>query len=434
MRGAEDYIGRIPSFTDKHTLEHTKSYYDALGIRFPEERIIHVAGTNGKGSVCDYMRRLLLGQGFCTVMFTSPHLVRLTERFIINDEEVSCELFLAAYRRVRELSERLEGREGLHHPTFFEFLFLMLMCICDEVRPDYLILETGLGGRKDCSNIFARPALTLITGLGLDHCRYLGNTLEEIAAEKGGIVKEGVPLVLLHTTDATDAVITKIAHQKKAPLHLISEQNYGIGKMGKKTVDFSFQSHYYNIGLSLHTGALYQIRNAAVALEGFLVLAQRDGFTVRDEIVREAFAGAHWRGRMDEVAPGIIADGAHNACGLEAFLASVAQDGCEGKRILVFALSGDKDAGGMTAMIQKSGLFEMVILTRYQDERAMRPGDLAAFFEDDGRVLTADNSAEALSLLIKNKKQQDLGYVAGSLYLVGEILRMTENGLDGEAK
>ena len=424
MKEAVDYINAIPSFTAKHTLAHTRKYYDALGIDFEQERIIHVAGTNGKGSVCNFLNRLFREHGLHTVMFTSPHLVRMTERFVTDDCQVEDAIFLAAFDRVRSLCDKMKS-EKLPHPTFFEFLFLMLMCICDEVKPDYLILETGLGGRLDATNIFEKPAACVITRIGLDHCRYLGNTPEEIAFEKAGIIKEGVPVVLFSQDEGTDRVIARIAAEKNAPLHLVTKGNYGIGKLHQKTVDFSYQSHYYNIGLTLQSRALYQIENAATALETFFLVAALRGIRTGEDKIRRAMETAVWPGRMEEVMPGIWMDGAHNEDGMRAFLASVREDGCQGQRILMLAVSSDKDAETMADAITASGLFQTVIVTRYENDRAMAPGELSAYFGNgDLQVRVTNEAKEAFDLMQRIRTEQDFGYIAGSLYLVGEMRRM----------
>ena len=177
---AEQYINHIQKFAKKNTLSHTRMYLQALGIE--EEtfagRIIHVAGTNGKGSVCNYLTNLLLAEGFHVGTFISPHLVHMRERIRLDNRMIPEAEFVTAYEAVRQVIDAHAGQEAWYHPTFFEFLFLMAMYIYKEKMPDYLVLETGLGGRLDATNVFSKPVLTIITEIGLDHCQYLGDTKE----------------------------------------------------------------------------------------------------------------------------------------------------------------------------------------------------------------------------------------------------------------
>ncbi len=422
-----EYLFGIPAYTDKHTLGHTKEFYRLLGISFPQDRIIHVAGTNGKGSVCNYLRELLRSHGKHVVMFTSPHLIRINERFVIDDRQATDRELTEAFDRVLSLTQSLKEREDLYHPTYFEFLFLMLMCLCEKVNPDYLILETGLGGMLDATNIFEKPALTVITRIGMDHCSYLGDTLPAIAGQKAGIIKEKVPLVLQSTGPETDEVILKAAAARSAPALVVDEQNYRIENVGKKSIDFSYQSHYYSIDLQLRGKALYQLKNAATALSALRKLADLKGLRLSDQRIQEAFRRAKWPGRMQQIRENIILDGAHNPDGMEGFLSSVAADGCEGTRILILALSSDKDAASMTDLITSGGLFSKVIVTGYSQMRAFEPERLAAFFDKDTMdVCVAKSPKEALLKAQKQAGKGDLIYIAGSLYLVGEIKELLD--------
>ena len=182
---AVDYINEIPRFTTKNTMDDTRAFLHRLGDPDQSMRIIHVAGTNGKGSVCAYMRFILEAAGYRTAVFTSPHLTDIRERFVIDGEMVSEKAFLGAFLRIYDL---LDAKTP--HPTFFEYLFLMAMILFSESRPDFCILETGLGGRLDATNAVSRKELAVITRIGLDHTEYLGDTLEKIAAEKAGILQD----------------------------------------------------------------------------------------------------------------------------------------------------------------------------------------------------------------------------------------------------
>ena len=238
---AEQYINHIQKFAKKNTLSHTRMYLQALGIE--EEtfagRIIHVAGTNGKGSVCNYLTNLLLAEGFHVGTFISPHLVHMRERIRLDNRMIPEAEFVTAYEAVRQVIAAHAGQEAWYHPTFFEFLFLMAMYVYKEKMPDYLVLETGLGGRLDATNVLV-PVLTIITEIGLDHMKYLGNTIEAIAGEKAGIIKTGVPVVYHTGSLEADAVVKNQAEALAAEAINVANVEYNIDEFTDKTIDFSF--------------------------------------------------------------------------------------------------------------------------------------------------------------------------------------------------
>ena len=212
------YIEEIPKFTTKNKLEHTRKCLDLLGSPDKKRKIIHVAGTNGKGSVCAFLSTMLEEGGYKCGLFTSPHLIKINERFQINEEMVSDEAFLRAFLKIKALADELV-EAGDYHPTYFEFLFLMGMVIFDEADVDLLVLETGLGGRLDATNSIVSPLACVITSISLDHVEYLGDTIEKIAAEKAGIIKNGIPVVAVDEENGAFPVIERTAKEKKSPVY-----------------------------------------------------------------------------------------------------------------------------------------------------------------------------------------------------------------------
>ena len=182
-----DYIYNIPKFSKKSSLANTRIMLDRIGFDENSKKIIHVAGTNGKGSVCAYLAGILGKAGKKTGLFTSPHLVRINERIVINGEEVTDSIFEDSFKRIKKISEDMV-RDGFDHPSFFEFLFGMAMDIFKNSDTEYIILETGLGGRLDATNVITHPVMTVLTSISLDHTEILGDTYEKIAMEKAGII------------------------------------------------------------------------------------------------------------------------------------------------------------------------------------------------------------------------------------------------------
>lgn len=213
---AETYISELPKFTKKkYTGAHAEvSFFSRQSTEW--KKVIHVAGTNGKGSVCVYLDAMLRAQRKHTGLFTSPHLIRMNERIRMDGEPVSDETFTRLFLRTQQSVRRMEA-EGLPHPSFFEFLFGMAMAGFEEAGVEYVILETGLGGRLDATNSISGPLTCILTSIGLDHTEILGNTLEEIAAEKAGILKPHVPVIFADTQQESSRVIEERAGELGCP-------------------------------------------------------------------------------------------------------------------------------------------------------------------------------------------------------------------------
>ena len=281
------YLKDMPRFTVKKNPADSRDlkwFLKKIGNPEKNLRIIHVAGTNGKGSVCAYMSSILHAAGYRTAVFTSPHLVDMRERFAVNGKMISEEAFLQVYCAVGDaLQEANSVNPGVLLPgeeaapefvlNFYEYLFCMaLLCFAEE-KPDYCIIETGLGGRLDATNYVDNKLLTVITRISLDHVQYLGDTTAKIAAEKAGILRPGVPVVYLDGDVDASAVICRKASELGAPQIPVSKKDYTFLGFRKKYIDFSLRSEYYNyISLTLHTIARYQMENAALAVRAVEVL------------------------------------------------------------------------------------------------------------------------------------------------------------------
>lgn len=425
---AVEYLYDVPRFTKKNSVEDTQKFLKVLGNPDKSMKIIHVAGTNGKGSVCAYLRGILKEAGYRCGVFTSPHLVEPTERFRIDDREISKEEFLQAFLQVYEaLDWDALSREEGYHPTFFEYLFFMAMLIFQGAELDFCILETGLGGRLDATNAVSNKELTIITKIGLDHTEYLGTSLKEIAWEKAGIIREGVPLVYWDGGDEAAVEIQLNCEKRNVSAHPVSKKDYTYLDFQNKSIDFSYHSRYYNyISLCLRTIARYQMDNATLAVRSIEVLDQ--GKTVTKEHIVAGIQKAFWAGRMEEVRPDFFVDGAHNADGIEAFLDTVRADGYEGERILLCSVVKDKDYTLMIREMAKSGLFHKAYVVKMQSYRAIDPLKLVQLWKQHtGQELSVfDTVQEAMETLLAQQTDSQRIYAAGSLYLVGEIKEMLE--------
>lgn len=428
------YLNDMPRFTVKKDNRDFRWFLKKLGNPEQDLRIIHVAGTNGKGSVCAYMSSILQEAGYRTAVFTSPHLVDMRERFTVNGKMISEEAFLQVYRAVGD--ELQEGEEPPEFVlNFYEYLFCMaLLCFAEE-KPDYCIIETGLGGRLDATNYVDNKLLTVITRISLDHVQYLGDTTAKIAVEKAGILRPGVPVVYLDGDADASAAICRKASELGAPQIPVSKKDYTFLGFRKKYIDFSLRSEYYNyISLTLHTIARYQMENAALAVRAVEVLF-RSTDTVENggrlcagagcptvEEIRRGILGCFWQGRMEEVLPEVYVDGAHNDDGIRAFLDTVEQDGCTGGRRLLFGVAADKDCRHMIQRVITSGLFDHIAFTHMRTARSLSMEEfrdlLAAY---PGHYTMYTEADTALREQLGEKRPGERLYIAGSLYLVGEI-------------
>ncbi len=425
---AAGYLESTPRFTKKNTMEQTKAFLHRLGDPDRCLRIIHVAGTNGKGSVCAYMSSILRAAGFKVALFTSPHLVDIRERFSIDGEMISKEDFLRIFQRILRLVFHTEDENRLYHPTYFEFLFFIAMVYFQEKAPDYCILETGLGGRLDATNSVSEKKLSVITHISLDHVEYLGDTVEKIAGEKAGILKKGAPAVYWDTCPETTRVFEKKAAELGISAYPVSKNDVSFLNFNRKNIDFSLRTRYYNnISLTLNTIAAYQMENAALAVRALEVLD--GGRTLTAENIKKGIADCFWAGRMEEVLPEFYVDGAHNEDGIRAFLETVAGDGHLGTRTLLFGVVKDKDYEHMAEELMKSGLFQKIALTHMNTRRDAGLEVLGELFGryPDCRVESYTNVAFALEKLLQGRDSKERIYAAGSLYLVGEIKELIED-------
>ena len=419
------YILNIPKFTTKNDPAHTRYFLAELGNPQDRMKIIHVAGTNGKGSVCAYLQSILLQAGKNTAMFTSPHLVKINERFRINGSPVSDEAFTEAFEIVYEVVKKAED-QGIPHPTFFEYMFLMAMVLFKE--SEYVILETGLGGRLDATNVIEHPMVSIITAISLDHTELLGDTIEQIAYEKAGILKKGTPVVFDGNSPEASEVIQKKAEELSIEYHSVSKKDIKNLCIGQKSVDFSIYVKYYIAnGVISETEetfcipfqAPYQADNAVLALRAAMYLDCKEELSL--DILKKGLSHMQWEGRMEEIKPGIIVDGAHNEAGMEAFIRAASLNSND--KILLFTAVKEKDYEHMIADLCRQLTFVKIVVTELAMARAVKAEELAAIFRKyaDCPVEVQPDIKQAFHLAEQSRDEQATLYCVGSLYLIGEV-------------
>lgn len=417
---AVDYIETIPKFTVKHPPEHTRELLSRLGNPQEGIKIIHVAGTNGKGSVCAYLNAILLAGGKKTGLFTSPHLVRINERFQINGEDVSDEQFLDAFLKVEKAAKEYEA-EGEGHPSYFETLFLMGMLIFKEAGVEYLVMETGLGGRLDATNVVEKPLACIITSISRDHTEYLGDTLEVIAGEKAGIIKAGVPVIYDASQPGPASVIAAKAKEMGSPAWPMEPSFYEMKTQSREGITFTFA---YPGGekaeLAIPYVAKYQMMNASLAFYTMHIL--QDVHDIPKNVLAEGLSKIKWPCRMEMAAPGVIIDGAHNEDGIAQFVSTAGYFAKENEITILFTAVADKHYHEMIGEICEGIHPSHVVATQIDGSRVVPAEVLAEDFRKAGCTdVCAEPEIGAAYEKALGKKGSGMLFCVGSLYLAGEL-------------
>ena len=419
---AVDYILEIPKFTKKNDAVHTKTFLKYLGNPQESLKVIHVAGTNGKGSVCAYLDGMLRSEGKLTGLFTSPHLVKINERIAVDGEPVSDGEFCRAFDAALAAVKMMEA-EGLSHPTFFEFLLGMALYTFRRSGTEYAVLETGLGGRLDATSAVEPPLVCVITSIGYDHMQYLGDTIEQIAAEKAGIIRPGVPVFYASSSEESDRVIEKTAEKNGSFCKKIGKDAYEILGIENKHIAFSCPSDYYgNTTWKLNNTGIYQPGNAVLAMEVMRYLFRENAHTAR---WRAVLSELKWAGRMEEILPEVYIDGAHNISAVEAFVQSIPEDGRG--NIILFSAVKDKEYEKMAAVLCRDPRTDVYVVTHIDDSRGTGSEQLGDVFRKytDRPVVVRESVKEALVWILEHRENRRV-YCLGSLYLTGMIKELIQ--------
>jgi dihydrofolate synthase/folylpolyglutamate synthase len=379
-----------------------------------------VAGTNGKGSVASALSAILHESGYRVGLYTSPHLVRFNERICINNHQISNEDVVKSYQAVKRV------HHGDRSPTFFEFSTAMALYAFGRQQVDWAVIETGMGGRYDATNIIT-PAISIITNVSMEHRDYLGNTLAQITREKAGIIKQGTPVVTAVKQKQARSVVQEVAQKKSAPLFML-------GKDFTVRQNQSGHFSYYGIENTWHhlqTPLLgyYQIQNAALALAASELLI-KDKAVISQESIKQGLANTRWPGRLEIVSdnPLVILDGAHNLIAARNLAKFLAENLTNRRIILVIGILDDKPYGSMLKSLLPH--CSRAIITRAKTDRALPPEKLYAMAKKAlSDVTIVPDVAGAAKNAIENAGPDDVICIAGSLYVVGEAKEAIEKGL-----
>jgi dihydrofolate synthase / folylpolyglutamate synthase len=412
---ALSWVFDLQKFGVKFGLSSTLDLLARLGLSYQEGRYLHIAGTNGKGSVAAILSAVLTRAGYPAGLFTSPHLVSFQERLRLGDREISADRLLSLINRVRAVVDQGEP------PTFFEFATALAFLYFLEEKADPIILETGMGGRLDATNI-VQPVLAVITNISRDHQDYLGRGLLAIAAEKAGIIKEKTPLITYARQPSVVELFRRRCRELEAPLYLGGVDFRTRGASGGR---FSYQGLNRRLaGLTLSLRGRHQYRNAAVAL-AVLELLQQRGWDIGETAIREGLANTRWPGRLEQVAQDrrILLDGAHNPAAALSLaqalkLIQKASRG-NGRLFLVMGIMADKDVDAILARLLP--LAHLVIFTQPRYFRAAATADLARRSRAYAlEVIQVPRVSEAIRRAQALAGPRDRIVITGSLFTVGE--------------
>ena len=417
----EDSIRWLYSFKkhgSKLGLERISFLVEQLGNPQNTIKIIHVTGTNGKGSVCKFIGSILQKAGYKVGVYISPHLQRFSERIVVNNEEISEENVVLLVEKIRPVVDDMIKQNNT--PTFFEVITAMAFQFFSDCTVDFAVIEVGLGGRFDATNV-VNPLVSVITNVSLEHTDYLGEDIKSIAFEKAGIIKESVPVVTAVKNDARD-VIKKIAKEKNTRTTVIDRNHWRRLSYNMNYQEFLIQGAFndYTVKTPLLGG--YQGENIALAVSTIEQL-QMNGIYLTDDDILEGISTAFNPGRMEIISeePTILLEGAHNPAGMEMLKKTLEEDFEYDRLILLIGILKDKNIQKMLSTI--APISDIIIVTKSKNARACEPEVLKNSIEKIGwkkELFIVDSLPKAIKYAKSMANKNDIICISGSLFTVGE--------------
>lgn len=389
----------------------------------PQEKLkfIHVAGTNGKGSTSSYLSNMILEAGYKVGLFTSPYLERFNERIQINRENIPDKDLAHITEKVKKAADRMV-ENGLDHPTTFEIVTAISFVYFYEQNVDYVVLEVGLGGRFDSTNIISKSLASVITTIDFDHINELGDTLEKIAYQKAGIIKEnGLVISYDQKREALDT-IKEVSNEMKASLYISREENVIVKEETEfgSLFDYKFGDFSYK-DIKISMLGHYQVYNAALALTTILVLREKNLIEIKDEDIYNGLYKTKWKGRLEVIKrnPTFLIDGAHNVQGIKNLSKTLGLFKYN-KLILGVSILKDKDVDKMLASLIP--LADKIVATEVKMPRKLPAEELAKKIKKYNKeIYIKDEIKEAVDEAIRLANEDDLIVFAGSLYMIGDV-------------
>ncbi len=421
-RDSIDYLYGLQKYGIKFGLNSTESMLERLNNPHRRLRCIHVGGTNGKGSTAAILSSILTRHGFRVGLYTSPHLVRFTERFRINDEEVPMSAILPVVEQVRSVINEIEP------PTFFEVVTSLGLTYFAKEEVDWAVIEVGMGGRLDATNVI-RPLAAVITNVSYDHQEFLGTTLAAIAREKAGIIKDEIPVVTGARQPLVQGILKATCFRHGAPLYCLGS-DFKVRRNPDGTFQYQgIRRRWPSLNVGLRGG--HQFQNTALALACLEVLEQDHALALNETSVQEGLERVHWPARLEvlQEKPLVILDGAHNPQGAEALRDALKHSFKYTKLHLVLGIMADKDIKGILRRLLP--LAETAIFTQPRYTRAADPEELKRLARPYLRKhYVINDPAAAIEQAKQLADPDDAICIAGSLYFAGEVKEMTGEAVD----
>lgn len=424
---AMSYIKKVGNFGSNYGLERTERLLEILGSPHKKLKVIHIAGTNGKGSTTSMISSMLIEEGFNVGMYTSPFLEEFEERIQINRENIK-KTDLGNYMDYIKDAVDIVIKEGYSHPTEFEIITCLMFKYFYDKKVDYAVIEVGLGGRLDSTNV-VNPLVTVITSISLDHTNILGNTLGEIAREKGGIIKENTPLVLYPQKEEALKELEYIAKKKSANIYKVGYNDAKLLEIireddvyQKIEVKGELKSYVANLRLL----GEHQILNCAVAVKAVEILSKIQGFETKD--IEKGIENSKWIGRLEILNknPLVVIDGAHNIQGITTLKENVIKYFNYENIILLIGILADKQVEDMVNIIAPMSK-DIIALTPHSN-RAELGAELKKEIEKvNANVESFDSYKEGFRKALEISGDNDLILVTGSLYMIGEMRGIINN-------
>lgn len=415
------YLEEDVGFASVPGLARMQCLCEKLGNPEKKLSVIHISGTNGKGSAVAMLSSILEAAGYRVGAFTSPHLERYNERYRINGTEISDADFAREISLMRQICDTLQ-KEGKPRPTLFEILTGAAFHYFDTQQVDVLILEVGLGGTFDATNVIPRPLLSMLMSISMDHTDFLGDTLAQIAAEKAGIIKKNCPVVLYPQEKTVYNIIKEAADRANAPFYCPRDAKISISSQTLAGTVFSVKSERLSLEqLELPLLGSYQVQNCLTVLEACSVL-QKSGLSVSEKAVRSGLRGARWAGRMEICGkePLVILDGAHNADGIAQLAKSLSLYFRDKKVTLILGVLGDKEYKKMAEQILPFS--HTLVLTEPHSERKLDAFTLAhSIVQYDGRIYVEREIEAAYEKALALTPKTGIILCCGSLYMIGAM-------------
>ncbi|MCL2377174.1 MAG: bifunctional folylpolyglutamate synthase/dihydrofolate synthase [Defluviitaleaceae bacterium] len=425
---AQQYLNNSYGSGKKKGLGAMAQALEILGNPQDDLKIIHVAGTNGKGSFCAMMASILAEAGYRAGCFISPHLEVFNERFTINGQMISDDDFAACMGKVVTASRKLFGDDDCF--SYFEILTLLAFVYFYERQVDFLLLEVGIGGRLDATNVIKSPLLAVIMSIGMDHMEILGNTIEEIATEKAGIIKENCPVVLYPDVDVVYNKIASIATTRNAKIYNADEIEVEMTAATPNVTEFFASNEKLSkTCFTLNLAGRHQLQNARVVIAAALALNEA-GCKITTHAMQQGLASVQWHGRMEIVSesPIIILEGAHNLQGAQAAAQSMATLFADKEITLVMGILADKEYQEIVQTLAAPAA-KIIFTKPVYDFRAAPPTELAKTFgASPKKVLIEEDCFTALKKAIEITKDDGVIFCSGSLYLVGDLRKFIKEG------